>query len=177
MSSYANSVLVRGERVLYEGRVHWAIYLFACFMGVAGIVWIVCVKTLDSMAQLSIAYYLNQPQLLLPGYILIAGAVLRLARDLIRMYTTELVVTNSRVIAKFGIIRRHTYEILLPKVEGANIAVSVLGRIFGYGSLEIKGVGSGYAPIPYVADPFIFQRRLMELILDNESSNGTDGQK
>jgi uncharacterized membrane protein YdbT with pleckstrin-like domain len=71
----------------------------------------------------------------------------------IRYKTTELAVTNKRVIAKFGFISRHTVELNINKVESIQVIQSVLGRIFNFGSLIIAGTGSQQAPIPGISAP------------------------
>jgi len=80
----------------------------------------------------------------------------------VRYKTTELAITNKRVIAKFGFISRHTIEININKVESIQVNQGVLGRIFDYGSLTISGVGSQQAPIPGISKPMAFRRAFME---------------
>jgi uncharacterized membrane protein YdbT with pleckstrin-like domain len=79
----------------------------------------------------------------------------------IRYKTTELAVTNKRVIAKFGFISRHTVELNINKVESIQVIQSVLGRIFNFGSLIIAGTGSQQAPIPGISDPMGFRKAFM----------------
>lgn len=50
-------------------------------------------------------------------------------------WTTELAVTNKRVIAKSGIIRRNVIDIANTKIEGVTYHQGLVGRIFGYGSV------------------------------------------
>jgi len=80
----------------------------------------------------------------------------------IRFKTTELAVTNKRVIAKFGFISRNTIEMNLAKVESIQVQQSVLGRIFNFGSLVISGAGNPQAPIPGIASPMEFRRMAMQ---------------
>jgi uncharacterized membrane protein YdbT with pleckstrin-like domain len=79
----------------------------------------------------------------------------------IRYKTTELAVTNKRMIAKFGFISRRTVELNIHKVEGVEVLQSVLGRIFNFGSLVISGTGVQQAPIPGISDPLAFRRAFM----------------
>jgi uncharacterized membrane protein YdbT with pleckstrin-like domain len=60
---------------------------------------------------------------------------------IIRVMTTELALTNKRVIAKTGFIRRDTVELRLEKVEGLNINQGIIGRIFNYGTVIVSGTG------------------------------------
>lgn len=80
----------------------------------------------------------------------------------IRYLTTELAVTNKRVIAKFGLIGRNTIEMNLAKVESIQVKQSILGRIFNYGSLVISGAGNPQTPVPGIASPMDFRRMAME---------------
>lgn len=103
--------------------------------------------------------------LILIGFLLLALYGLGLifwAVAFIRYKTTELVVTNKRVIAKFGFISRQTIEINISKVESIQVNQGILGRIFNYGSLVISGAGNPQAPIPGISNPMNFRRVFME---------------
>ena len=79
----------------------------------------------------------------------------------IRYKTTELAVTNKRVIAKFGFISRHTVEMNISKVESIQVIQGVFGRLLNFGTLIIAGTGSQQAPIPGISDPLSFRRAFM----------------
>jgi membrane protein YdbS with pleckstrin-like domain len=80
----------------------------------------------------------------------------------IRVRSTELAITNRRVIAKFGFVKRHTVEINLDKVEALKVEQGVWGRILNFGTIFISGAGTSVAPIPNIADPLVFRRKFME---------------
>jgi uncharacterized membrane protein YdbT with pleckstrin-like domain len=80
----------------------------------------------------------------------------------VRVRSTELAITNRRIIAKFGFVKRHTVEINLEKVEALKVEQGVWGRILNYGTIFISGSGSSVAPIPNIADPLVFRRKFME---------------
>ena len=80
----------------------------------------------------------------------------------IRVRSTEIAITNRRVIAKSGFIRRHTVEINLEKVEALRVEQGVMGRFLNYGTVFISGAGTSVAPIRDVADPLVFRRKFME---------------
>lgn len=79
----------------------------------------------------------------------------------IRYATTELAVTNKRVIAKTGLIRRQTIEMFLAKVESVQVDQSILGRIFNYGTVLISGTGVHSAPFKSIADPLLLRKQFM----------------
>ena len=80
----------------------------------------------------------------------------------IKVRSTELAITNKRVIAKFGFIKRHTVEINLEKVEALKVEQGVWGRFLNFGTIFISGAGTSVAPIPDIADPLVFRRKFME---------------
>lgn len=103
--------------------------------------------------------------LIILGFLLLAlyglGLIIWLLA-FVRYKTTELAVTNKRVIAKFGFISRQTIELNINKVESIQVNQGILGRIFNYGSLVISGAGNPQAPIPGISDPMNFRRVFME---------------
>lgn len=76
--------------------------------------------------------------------------------------STELAITDKRVIAKFGFIRRSTVEISLHKIESIQVEQGLLGRMFNYGSLLVSGGGNPQAPIPGIRDPLAFRKAFIE---------------
>ena len=80
----------------------------------------------------------------------------------IKYKTTELAITNKRVIAKFGFISRRTIEININKVESIQVDQGILGRIFNYGTLVVSGAGNPQAPIPGISDPIQFRKAFVE---------------
>jgi len=49
--------------------------------------------------------------------------------SVVRRLTTELAVTNKRVVAKTGLFSRNTIEMNLTKVESVRVSQSILGRV------------------------------------------------
>jgi uncharacterized membrane protein YdbT with pleckstrin-like domain len=80
----------------------------------------------------------------------------------IKVRSTEIAITNRRVIAKFGFIQRETVEINLEKVEALKVDQGVMGRMLNFGTIFISGAGTSVAPIKDIADPLVFRRKFME---------------
>jgi len=93
--------------------------------------------------------------------VIVIGLVF-LAWAWIRVRSTEIAITNKRIIAKFGFIKRHTVEINLDKVEALRVEQGVGGRMLNFGTIYISGAGTAVAPIPDIADPLVFRRKFME---------------
>ena len=75
--------------------------------------------------------------------------------------TTELAITNKRVIAKTGLMQRRTIEMFLEKIESIQVDQSVLGRLFNFGSVVISGTGVHSAPFNNISDPLALRRNFM----------------
>lgn len=81
---------------------------------------------------------------------------------LVRYKSTELAITNKRIVAKFGFIRRSTVEIGVRKIESIQVHQGIMGRIFNFGSIVMAGAGNPQAPIPGISQPMEFRRRFLE---------------
>ena len=86
----------------------------------------------------------------------------------VRYFTTELAVTNKRIMAKFGFIRRNTVELNILRAESIRVDQSVFGRLFNYGSIVVAGSGNPQAPIPGISEPLIFRKQFLEIQEDAE---------
>jgi uncharacterized membrane protein YdbT with pleckstrin-like domain len=80
----------------------------------------------------------------------------------INVRSTEIAITNLRLIAKFGFIKRDTVEINLERVEALKVEQGLLGRMLNFGTIFISGAGTSVAPIRNIADPLVFRRKFME---------------
>jgi uncharacterized membrane protein YdbT with pleckstrin-like domain len=74
--------------------------------------------------------------------------------------TTELVVTDRRVIYKSGLISRHTLEMNNSKVESVDVDQSLLGRLLGFGTIVVRGTGGSLEPIRQIGDPLTFRSHI-----------------
>jgi uncharacterized membrane protein YdbT with pleckstrin-like domain len=157
--SYYQKVLMPDEGVRAMGRLHWAIYLRAWLMFAVGAV--------AGVAFLYLHYSAGDDHLI-PSYIAGGISVLFLLaaffswqNALIRRQTTEIVVTDRRIIFKEGFIRRRTMEMNLNKVETVDVIQGIWGRVFDYGSIVIRGVGSSYEPLRLVANPLALRTAII----------------
>ena len=78
---------------------------------------------------------------------------------------TQYVLTNKRIIAKRGIVRLHTQESLLSKLQAVNVSQSFMGRLFDYGSVVVIGIAGNRDIYEYVSQPLEFQRLLQSQIM------------
>ncbi len=165
MSSYVKRAMQKDEKILYAAQLHWVIYKGSVFYLILGGVlghFGPMIGTLlfgDGEWARYVETYVRYFAL---GSVAV-GALLAFF-TYIRQISTELVITNQRVIAKHGFVATTSYELMMTKVEGATIDQSVMGRLLGYGTLMIKGTGGGISPIDHVASPYKFHAVLMDAL-------------
>src|SRR6185436_6275219 len=151
MASYVESVLAPGERVVHRCAVsHWNFalsYLIGvlCFVGAA-----------------AVAYMKWERSPLIAAALTVAGVIVIMVA-LIRRGTTELVLTDRRIIAKRGFITRATVEMTLAKVESLHVNQGLLGRVLNYGDVTVVGTGSSLEPLRGISGPLELRRRLGEI--------------
>jgi uncharacterized membrane protein YdbT with pleckstrin-like domain len=148
MGNYVNKNLGPNESVIDETKLHWILFVKPVFFIFLAI--LLMVLTGD---------FADQYGLYIGGGLLFICLFSFLIR-LIKYMCTEIVLTNNRIIVKTGFIARSTRDISLKKVEGIDIKQSILGRIFNYGSMNVRGTGTGNVWYTRIADPCSFQSAL-----------------
>jgi uncharacterized membrane protein YdbT with pleckstrin-like domain len=144
--SYVNSVLQPGEEVRHRAGLHWSLYAPGL------LVWVVAAIAALMRPEPSEHWVTNRALVIVALLCFVAGLIL-LAQAWFRWWTTEIAVTNRRVIYKTGFIRRNTTEMHMDKVESVDVKQSVLGRLLNYGDVEIRGVGTGFEPLRRIDAP------------------------
>jgi uncharacterized membrane protein YdbT with pleckstrin-like domain len=137
---YVEEVLQPGEKILFVSTIHWLIYVPAILLLIAAIVAAFWAGSGSEMWRwISLLCF--------------ALALLSAARAWFKRWTTEIAVTDRRVIYKRGFIRRHTIEMHMDKVESVDVSQSVLGRILDYGDVLVRGTGVGFEPLQMIESP------------------------
>jgi uncharacterized membrane protein YdbT with pleckstrin-like domain len=137
---YVEEVLQPGEKILFVSTIHWLIYVPAILLLIAAIV---------------AAFWAGSGSEVWRWISLLcfALALLSATRAWFKRWTTEIAVTDRRVIYKRGFIRRHTIEMHMDKVESVDVSQSVLGRILDYGDVLVRGTGVGFEPLQMIESP------------------------
>jgi membrane protein YdbS with pleckstrin-like domain len=140
---YVDRVLEPGEVVRYRTSVSWMVYLPAIVLALAAIATPVLTAGHPELAQVS------GLATLLFG----AAAVIAFVPAWLRRLTTEIAVTDRRIILKRGLIRRHTVEMNMQKVESVDVDQTLAGRLFDYGNVTIRGTGSSLEKLTLIDAP------------------------
>ncbi len=93
------------------------------------------------------------------GLLFVLG-LLQFLTMMIRKWSTEIGITSHRFVERNGLLSMRTNEIALPNIEGVRMNQSILGRIFGYGTVKIEGTGVDSVTTPTIADPIGFVRAI-----------------
>ena len=160
--AYYTKVLQPDEKVRFVGRLHWSIYAKAW-------VWFL----LGAIAG-AVAWRLRADALAAGETPPVYGAALAVAALILfavwlvgmlaawgRRVTTEIVITDRRILFKEGFLRRRTVEMNISKVETVDVVQSLWGRVLNYGTVIIRGVGSSYEPLSRVASPLALRTAIV----------------
>ena len=133
MPRYADRMLADGERPVLRTRQHWIAPIVegrtAWAILLASLVLIVLNTNLpDNLARTVIGYF---------AVILLVLALAWLVFVFGNWYAEDYMVTNRRVLKVEGILRKRSADSSLEKINDAVLEQSVLGRMLGYGDLEI----------------------------------------
>jgi uncharacterized membrane protein YdbT with pleckstrin-like domain len=149
---YVDKNLLPGESVVYRAKLHWSFYL-------TPICWILLSLLLGIWA------FASQESLLVsflctPALMLFFGGLLMVGVSALAAGQTEFAVTDRRIIAKAGVIRRRSLEILLCKVESIAVLQPLLGMLLNYGTVIVSGTGGTREHFPNIADPQQLRRQV-----------------
>jgi len=86
--------------------------------------------------------------------------VLKFVQMMIIKITTEIGVTDIRLVYKRGLVARAVGEINIDRIEGVNVIQGILGRIFGYGRVMVRGMGVGEVVLPPISQPIRFKKAI-----------------
>ena len=148
--SYVEKNLLPGETILCRGRLHWILFFKPLLLMAAGLALIVASPFTPHL-----------PNLWIWGAVAILVGALAALPALLQMWSTELVVTTIRVVAKRGLVSRQTTEMLHKKIESLTVHQGILARVLGYGTLVIHGTGGGQEAIPNISGPLEFRNAAM----------------
>ena len=164
MASYVENMLMPNERVVGVAFLHWMVY-------VRGMIITACGGLLGTFSYPIIEYLFGtkaaddfaHPLTAVGAVIILIGTSL-LIGAYTRQVSTQYVITTNRLIAKYGVVARATYEIMASRITGANFTQTVAGRLFGFGTIWVHGAGGEASPIYRVANPRAFYRAMMTVL-------------
>lgn len=79
-------------------------------------------------------------------------------------FSSEFALTNKRLIMKTGLLERNAYEFPVNKIESSAVNQTVFGRLLGYGTVVVFGIGGSSDSFPRIAKPWDFHQGIKEQI-------------
>jgi uncharacterized membrane protein YdbT with pleckstrin-like domain len=142
--TYLNSLLGEKEKIILVAHQHWLVLLGE-----------IASELLLSLAiiVLSVGLAIFSPLALL-GLVVLLAPLASLTRDALIWSNRKFVITNRRVIQLSGVFNKDVVDSSLEKVNDVMLDQSFLGRVFGYGDLEVLTASEiGVNKIRRIADP------------------------
>jgi uncharacterized membrane protein YdbT with pleckstrin-like domain len=127
---YAESLLAKDERILYEGRQHWLAPVSDSLKAI--------VLVLVGLLLLIVEAHFGWTGLLLlvPGVVLLVG-IAWIAIVYLTWRAEEYIITTRRVLKVEGLLDKKSGDSSLDKINDAVLKQGLLARILHYGDLEI----------------------------------------
>jgi uncharacterized membrane protein YdbT with pleckstrin-like domain len=141
--SYVDSILEPGETVRYRTTVSWTIYAPAILLAAGAAIAAILAATYSDVTTFG----------LFVAVVLALAALATFVPAWLRRWSTEIAVTDRRIILKRGLIRRHTIEMNMQKVESVDVDQTLAGRLFNYGNVAIRGTGSSFETLRMIDAP------------------------
>lgn len=150
--NWLNSNLMADEQIIHRSTLHWSV--------IAGSVGLALVTSL-AFAWVS--------EILEGGFwkiFFLVGLVgsAFVAIEVLNFLTSEVAVTNKRILFRWGVLRQTTCEVLLTRVSSIHIIQDIVGQFMKYGSFVIRGSGGLKQRFPYMCDPLEFQKIVLEML-------------
>lgn len=173
---YVRQSLTEDEELVHVAHFHWMYTVSAIINIVFGVVLAVVIivgaikigPMLPSMLAPDVpqdAGWIDlvrsvNPAIKILAFMVFAMGLMRYAHMMIIKATTEIAITNKRLIYKRGLIARYVGEINIDRIEGVNVLQGVWGRILNYGRVMVRGMGVGEVVLPSIEDPIKFRRKI-----------------
>ena len=103
----------------------------------------------------------------------VLGALLGVVSVLLAIYAIlrkeilMLVVTNKRILVRYGILQIDVVDLHFDKIESIELERMLTGYLMGYANVAIMGTGNRYIVIPFVHNAIDIRRAYNELVLGN----------
>lgn len=153
LGAYARATIADNEQVIYKTSVHWVLFIR---YAIATLLLLVFVA-------LPLAYLIQAFLTWKIGWLFLPLVLLILVPPTLTFMTSELVVTNRRVLIKTGAISRQTLEMFISKIESVGVDQSFLGRMLDFGTVIIRGTGGSEEPFNTIAHPIRFRNAVQRV--------------
>ena len=167
--SYVKDNLMPNEKILFTAKVNPAIALplaFAVFLTCIflGFLWYLLTNIQPDPISGTFLKSFYTIIFLFSTVLLLFAMLGSIIRTIVTLFTTEFAVTNRRVIAKTGFIKRRSLELFLEKVESITIRQDLMGRLFNFGVVTVTGTGGTKESFRGIVDPLAIRRKINQVV-------------
>jgi uncharacterized membrane protein YdbT with pleckstrin-like domain len=154
--SYLRHVLQPEEKLVMVGRLSWIVYRRAILYLVLGVILVILEQIFVPQGDRRLFLIYGT------AAVFALAALFAALQAWFLRFTTEIAVTNRRIIYKRGFITRHTAEMNMDKVATVDVDQSIWGRLFDYGSIRIVGTGgsTGIERLNRIAAPIALRNAI-----------------
>ena len=156
---YIESNLIKGESVTYRASLHWIVFLKPL---VNSLIFVALAVLVLYVANTSAQQQASTLDWIAAGLLIVS--VIPAAAAFFNRRAAEFAVTNKRVILKIGTVNNKTAEMFLNKIESVGVDQTMFGRVFGYGTIVIRGTGGSLEPFHRISAPLEFRKQIQEQI-------------
>lgn len=158
---YVEKNLTPDETLVYTTGCHWIVLLWPLVAGsVLGVVGL----ALFSSGWLATRNGVSYPGAIVVGAIACITATALMAGGIIRWISTEVAVSSQRVVIQSGWFSRRSVEVLLTRVESIGMKQTFAGRILGYGTVIVGGIGGTREEFERIRHANEFKRKVQALL-------------
>lgn len=149
------------EKIIFKTNPHWLLLIFPEVLGV--FLGTVILRYLP-LFLLKIEYFSLWVLIVFEGILVFLMLVIFLEWACTKYYLTDL-----RLIEKRGVIGKRIVTISLDKIQNVKCKFGIIGRIFGFGDLEIESAGTlGKIIFHFIPSPRKFQEKIQKAILESK---------
>ncbi|MFT3731112.1 MAG: PH domain-containing protein [Hyphomicrobium sp.] len=159
--SYVEQSLGANEAVHYNARYPTGRYVAAWILLIAGV--------------MGAVLFAGFGHTVFAGLSALAGLIC-FAWILYRPWTSEIAVTNLRLIYKRGFLQRRTNDLQLRAIEEVRLKQDLWGRLLNFGHVEFYGTGVADLKLPAINDPVAFQKAIQEALGADKDETQNPGQ-
>ena len=149
---YIDSLMGRNEKIVFIDRQHWLVLAWALLVDVLVAVFIVAAAVILAGLNDKLVFLI----------VLVVFPVVHFVVRYLYWYNEQYLVTNRRVIRIRGVINKHVSDSSLEKVNDVVLEQSIVGRILGYGTVQIiTGSDIGVDIFRHIARPVHFKTEML----------------
>lgn len=169
--AYPSNLLIKGEEIVLDLRPHWWFLTPRALVSVVALIFGIYIYAATAPGDGDTVSGPGQAFRVLMGIAILVALGWFLMR-LAKWATTEFVLTNKRVIYRYGVIGKNGKEIPLDKINTVFFDQSVFERVIGCGTVAMESAGeSGKDSFTHIRKPSFVQSEIYRQMEADEAQD------